>query len=157
MVDVVRRLGSLSRARVRWAVATMALMLVCLVGTASWAEVPPISDADMRSAAELIATGIVTAVSERDEVSYPSQGQKLVTGHWTITLSVGTIEKGQLASGERNLRFTGERNVVVPKPWVGGSNTLRLTPQVGDEVKVYLVRTAGEWRLFHHLGLWLRR
>lgn len=115
------------------------------------------SDSDMQSAAELIATGIVTGVSEQDEVSYPSRGQKLVTGRWTISLSVGTIEKGRLTSGERNLRFTGERNVVVPNSWLGGTNTLRLTPQVGDEVKVYLVRTAGEWRLIHHLGLWLRR
>jgi hypothetical protein len=132
-------------------------MLVCLADTAAWAEVPPISDADMRSAAELIATGFVTEVAERDEVSYPARGQKLVTGHWTVTLRVGTIEKGQLAPGEKNLRFTGERNVVVPKSWVGGSNTLRLTPQVGDEAKVYLVRAGGGWRLFHHLGLWLRR
>ncbi|WP_442680421.1 hypothetical protein ACSBM8_04285 [Sphingomonas sp. ASY06-1R] len=161
MADLVRRLDSFSRlrgrSRIGWAGAAMAVMLVCLAGTTARAELPPMSDAAMQSAAELIATGIVTAVSERDDVSYPAKGQKLVTGHWTVTVSVGSIEKGRLAPGEKNLRFTGSRNVVVPKSWVGGTNTLRLTPQVGDEVKVYLERTDGEWRLFHHLGLWLRR
>ena len=115
------------------------------------------SDADMQSAAELIATGIVINVSEKDETSYPARGQKLVRETWTITMNVEAVEKGQLAPGESAIRFTGERNVAVPKGWLGGTNTLRLTLQPGDEVKAYLIREAGGWRLFHHLGLWMRR
>ena len=55
------------------------------------------------------------------------------------------------------MRFTGERNVSIPHGWFGGTNTLRLTPMVGDEVRAYLVQSDGEWQLFHHRGLWLRR
>ena len=134
-----------------------ALLAASLLGMAARAEVPPMSDAAMQSAAELIATGIVTGVSEKDETSYPARGQKLVTGTWTITIDVEAVEKGRLAPGETAVRFTGERNVAVPKGWLGGTNTLRLTPQPGDEVKAYLVSESGGWRLIHHLGLWIRR
>ena len=115
------------------------------------------SDADLQSRAELIVTGYVTNVTERDDVSYPAKGQRLVTGNWTVTLHVEAVEKGQLAAGREEVRFTGYRNIAVPQGWVGGTNTLRLTPMVGDEVKAYLMNSEGEWRLFHHLGLWVRR
>ncbi len=149
------RLSQIPRAG-RACVAT-ALLAASHLGATARAEVPPISDAAMQSDAELIATGIVTGVSEQDQTSYPAPGQKLVTGTWTITMDVEAVEKGRLAPGETVVRFTGERNVAVPKGWLGGTNTLRLTPLPGDEVKAYLIREPGGWQLFHHDGLWLRR
>ena len=134
-----------------------ALLAASLLGATARAEVPPLSDAAMQSAADLIATGIVTGVAEKDETSYPAPGQKLVTGTWTITMTIEAVEKGRLAPGETAIRFTGERNVAVPKSWLGGTNTLRLTLQPGDEVKAYLIRESGGWRLFDHFGLWMQR
>ena len=81
----------------------MAFMLVWLVSATARAEVPPISDADLQSGAELIVTGFVTNVTERDDVSYPAKGQRLVVGHWTVTLHVEAIEKGELTPGNREL------------------------------------------------------
>jgi hypothetical protein len=146
---------SVARQHLRRAAAV--LLHVWLAGAAARAEVPPISDAGLQSGAGLVVTGYVTAVTERDDVSHPAPGQKLVVGHWTVTLRVEAVEKGQLPPGDGQLRFTGERNVSVPHGWLGGTNTLRLTPMVGDEVRAYLVRSDGGWQLFHHLGLWLRR
>ncbi len=147
----------MNAARQRLGRAAVAFLLVWLVSATARAEVPPISDADLQSGAELIVTGYVTNVTERDDVSYPAKGQRLVVGRWTVTLHMEAVEKGQLPPGNKELRFTGYRNIVVPRGWVGGTNTLRLTPRVGDEVKVYLTRSEDDWQLFHHLGLWLRR
>ena len=158
---VTRRRLSPSLSRIpragRACVVLILLAALCLGATAR-AEVPPLSDADMQSGAELIATEFVTGVSEKDDTSYPVRGQKLVRGTWTITIQVETVEKAQLAPGDKQVSLTAERNVAVPKGWLGGTDRFRLTLQPGDEVKLYLGRgKAGDLQLIHHLGLWMCR
>jgi len=123
------------------------------------AEVPPVSDAQLATDATLIATGRITAVSERDESSYPGERMAgaLVTAHYTVTMEVISVEKGSLSPADYSLQFTGYSNTHVPAHWVGGTNTMRLDLRSGDEIKVYLRQEGDHWVLFHHLGLWLRR
>lgn len=146
-----------TRTRSRASLAGAALAASLLAHWPAGAEVPPMSDSALEAAADLVVTGVVTAVSEKDETSYPARGQKLVTAHYTVTLQVEAVEKGRQLAPAETLRFTGERNVVSPRSWLGGTNTLRLTLLPGDEVKAYLAQRSGEWHLLHHQGLWLRR
>ena len=123
-----------------------------------WAEVPPISDEQLANQATLIVTGFITAISERDETTHPSKDSRatLVTADYTVTMTVETVEKGNLPHNNHTLQFTGYRNIHVPVHWMGGTNTLRLDLQAGDEIKVYLEGKEGHWALFHHMGIWLR-
>lgn len=138
------------------------------------AEVPPMSDEQLTDRADLIATGYVDSVVERDEVQYPAEETversavdrligffsprpKLVTANYTITMEVVQVDKGMLPPGEHRIQFTGRQNVQTPEHWMGGANTLRLQLQSGDTIKVYLAREDNQWVLFHHMGLWLRR
>ncbi|MDP9651532.1 hypothetical protein [Paraburkholderia caledonica] len=82
---------------------------------------------------------------------------KLVTANYTVTMEVDQIEIGELPPGEHRIQFTGWQNVKTPPHWMGGSNTLRLPLQSGDEIKVYLERHDNQWVLFHHMGIWMRR
>ncbi|MGI4800683.1 MAG: hypothetical protein ACRYG8_43005 [Janthinobacterium lividum] len=153
----VPALSARLRMRSRASLACAALAVSLLAHWPARAEVPPMSDSALEAAADLVVTGVVTALSEKDETSYPARGQKLVTAHYTVTLQVEAVEKGRQFAPAETLRFTAERNVTVPRSWLGGTNTLRLTLLPGDEVKAYLLQQSGEWRLFHHQGLWVRR
>lgn len=140
----------------------------------AYPEVPPLSDEQLTEHADLIVTGYVESMTERDEVRYPVEmgveqsafeklveffgpRPKLVSAIYTVTVNVEQVEKGELPSGEQRIQFTGQCNVVTPKHWMGGTNTMRVSLQPGDGVKVYLERDGDHWRLFHHMGLWMRR
>ncbi|KFG97190.1 hypothetical protein GQ56_0111575 [Burkholderia paludis] len=162
--------GNLIAARFCIAIASTVMMLAMPVR----AEVPPMSDDQLASQADLIATGYVDSVVEHDEVRYPDEESversavdalvdffrprpRLVTAIYTVTMEVQQIDKGALPPGERRLQFTARENVQTPKHWMGGTNTLRLSLQSGDTIRVYLERNDDQWVLFHHMGLWLRR
>src|ERR1700748_716669 len=123
-------------------------ILLCIgfcitLGAPALAEVPPMSKQQLTQAATLIASGYVTAISERDEVTYPDHA-KLVVAHETVTMVVTHVEKGALPPAKPEIRFTGWHITEQPPHWVGGSNTLRLPLQIGDSIKVYLAREGSD-------------
>ena len=112
-------------------------------GVAAWparAIPPPLTDEQLVASADLIATGTVQGIKERDEVSHPYDGSRyrtMVMAYLTVTVRVQGMEKGSMPPGNRTVCFIVEQFKVRPKDMVGGP----ISPpdlRVGNRVKVFL-------------------
>ena len=137
-----------------------ALFVVGLLGTmvAPWsarAIPPPLTDEQLSSSADLIATGTVRSIKERDEVSHPGVGAErgtLVIAHLTVAVEVQGVEKGSVPGASRTIRLITEQIKSKPEGWVGGP----LSPpdlRVGNRVKVFLVQDKAVWAPINGQGI----
>ncbi|MGJ4854821.1 hypothetical protein ACN6KF_000755 [Labrys sp. La1] len=144
---------------------TLILMLagaMAVIGTAAPAAIPDMSQAALTAEADLILTGRSVAataakkvpewVKRRDDISFFERGA-FVDEVFTLTIEVGTVEKGSRALTGQRIEAQGWRAYGRPSGWAGPGGTIRDLPADGTRIKVWLKQEEGRWQLLSPSGL----
>lgn len=135
---------------------------IATVGLPALAAIPDMSPAALTAEADLILTGRLVAVTitrkvpewvkKRDDISFFERGA-FADEIFTLTIEVGTVEKGSRELAGKTIAAHGWRAHGRPSGWAGPGGTVRDLPAEGTRIKAWLRREQDRWDMMSPSGL----